>query len=234
MPDKLRRALKAIYYYGKRNYCPCCDHRLRRFIPMFGRTGAMCPVCGAMERHRLVWLYLINKTNLLHKSICILHLAPEDALFKRISNLPNVMYLTGDLSSPKAKTIFDITNMPFRENRFDCLICCHLLEHVPEDLKAMEEMFRVLKHGGWALFQHPIDCNREQTFEDLNVVAPKDREKIFGQKDHVRIYGKDIKARLESAGFVVRIQNYIEEFEEQATQKYGLKRDEIIYFCEKS
>lgn len=234
VPKRFRPLLKAIIYFGNKVNCPCCDGNFRMYMPMFGRSGAMCPVCGAMERHRLIWLYFINKTNLLYKSIRLLHFAPEDALSRKISALDNVKYFCGDLNSPKAKTIMDITNIPHKDETFDCLLCCHLLEHVTDDSKAIRELFRVLRYGGWALLQHPIDQTREKTFENPDIVTPEKRKKIFGQEDHVRIYGNDMKLSLEDAGFNVKVENYIKEFDGAMIFKYGLKRDELIYFCVKN
>ncbi|MFQ6084530.1 MAG: methyltransferase domain-containing protein [Candidatus Aminicenantia bacterium] len=125
----------------------------------------------------------------------------------------------------------DITDIPFPDNHFDCIICCHVLEHVPDDRKAMRELFRILKPGGWAILQSPINLNRDKTFEDPNIVSSEERERVFGQSDHVRIYGRDFKNKLEEVGFVVRVDNYVQKLGDSVIKKYGLMRNEKIYFC---
>ena len=194
----------------------------------------MCPKCGAMERHRLIWLYLKNKTNFFSDNICFLHFAPEEMFSRKFSSLPNIRYVSADLDSPMAMIKMDITNIPCKDETFDALLCCHLLEHVPDDLKAMRELFRILKQGGWAFLQHPIDQRRDKTFEDLNIMTPEERNRVFGQADHVRIYGKDLRYRLEKAGFSVNIENYVSQFNPAMINRYGLKKDEQIYLCVKN
>lgn len=127
----------------------------------------------------------------------------------------------------------DITNINLPDNQFDCIICYHVLEHILDDKKAMKELFRILKPGGWAILQSPVDPNRDETFEDPNVVSPEERERVFGQRDHVRIYGQDYKNRLERAGFTVKLDNYSRELGDNIIKKYGLMKDETIYFCSK-
>jgi SAM-dependent methyltransferase len=127
----------------------------------------------------------------------------------------------------------DITRISLTDNQFDCVICYHVLEHIPDDQKAMRELFRVLKPGGWAILQSPIDFNHDKTFEDPSIVSPDERERFFGQNDHVRIYGRDYKDRLEKAGFVVKVDDYVQQLGDSAIKKYGLMRDEKIHFCSK-
>lgn len=152
---------------------------------------------------------------------------------KKCKALTNLDYISADISSPLAMVKIDITDIPLSDNRFDCIICYHVLEHIPNDQKAMRELFRVLKPGGWGILQSPVDLNRDKTFEDPNIVSPVERERIFGHKDHFRIYGRDYKDRLERVGFTVRLDNYIRDLENNIIKKYGLRKDEIIYFCSK-
>jgi SAM-dependent methyltransferase len=127
----------------------------------------------------------------------------------------------------------NIADIPLPDDQFDCVICYHVLEHIPDDQKAMRELFRVLKPGGWAILQSPIDFNHDKTFEDPSIVSPDERERFFGQNDHVRIYGRDYKDRLEKAGFVVKVDDYVQQLGDSAIKKYGLMRDEKIHFCSK-
>jgi len=126
----------------------------------------------------------------------------------------------------------DITYIPYKHNSFDVILCNHVLEHVVEDQKAIRELFRVLTPGGWAILQCPIDSQRAKTFEDPSITAPHDRARAFGQHDHVRIYGRDYKERLEKAGFTVKVDNYARDLDINVVRKYGLK-DEEIHFCTK-
>jgi len=148
-------------------------------------------------------------------------------------NLTNIDYISADISSPLAMLRMDITNISLADNLFDCIICYHVLEHILDDQRAMRELFRVLKPGAWAILQSPVDNNRDKTFEDQTIISPDEREHAFCQHDHVRIYGRDYKDRLEKAGFVVNVDNYVEKLGERAIKKFGLMRDENIYFCTK-
>ena len=223
----------ALLYWGSRFVCPICEGHFRKFLP-FGvksRANAQCPKCGSLERHRLLWLYLKDRTNFFTDNLRVLEIAPMDFLEHKFQAMPNLDYVSVDLESPIAMVKMDITDMQFPDNCFDCTICCHVLEHIPDDRKAMREIFRVLKPGGWAILQVPIFG--EKTFEDPTITAPEERERVFGQRDHVRIYGLDYKDRLEDAGFIVKVDDYVKELSDDTIKKYGLMRDESIYFCSK-
>ena len=146
--------------------------------------------------------------------------------------MPLLSYVTADLSSSLANIRMDITDIPYKDESFDVVLCNHVLEHVVEDQKAMRELFRVLTQGGWAILNSPTDPRRAKTFEDPNITSPQDRERAFGQEDHVRIYGGDYKERLKKAGFKVTVDNYVKDLDIDIVKKYGLK-DEDIYFCAK-
>ncbi|MFZ2970508.1 MAG: class I SAM-dependent methyltransferase [Minisyncoccia bacterium] len=197
------------------------------------RKNARCPLCKSLERHRLLWLYLKDKTNYFKDSIKVLDVAPTPFFQKMCKKCSNMDYTSVDISSPVAMIKMDITDMDFPDEQFDCILCYHVLEHITDDRKAMKELFRVLKRGGWAIIQSPIDANRNQTFEDNEVTGFSDRERIFGQGNHVRIYGLDYKNRLEEAGFIVRTDDYYHDLPSDISQKYGLLEDEKIYFCMK-
>ncbi len=229
------RSLWSLWYVGNRLICPCCNGHFRNFIT-FGvkpRPNAQCPRCGSLERHRLLWLYLRDKTNFFKDSLKVLDIAPMYFFQQKCKTLSNLNYISADISSPIAMTKMDITNINLPDNQFDCIICYHVLEHIPDDKKAMKQLFRMLKPGGWAILESPVDPHRDETFEDPNVVSPKERERIFGHKDHVRIYAQDYKSRLEMAGFTVELDNYSTELGDNIIKKYGLMKDEIIYFCSK-
>lgn len=219
----------SLLYRGDRVECPFCGGTFRRFMPSVApigriRANVRCPECGARDRNRHLWLYLMNKTNLFTDRLRVLHVAPERILEKRLKSQPNLDYVSIDLDRPRAMVHADITDIPFADDSFDVILCSHVLEHVVDDRKAMRELRRVLKPDGWALVLVPISSRRDQTFEDPTVVSPRDRERLFGQADHVRIYGHDFKARLEEAGFTVRLEDYRSELGEPLAQRYGLRR----------
>ena len=127
----------------------------------------------------------------------------------------------------------DITRIPFADATFDVVLCNHVLEHVMDDGQAMHEVFRVLRPGGWAILQVPIDLQRARTFEDARSVSPEDRERWFLQKGHVRIYGRDYTDRLEAAGFDVRVEFYAKDLPRDLRERYGLRRKRPVYLCTK-
>lgn len=224
-----------LYYMGNRYVCPCCKGHFRKFLP-FGivpRPNARCPWCLSLERHRLIWLYITDRTNLLSDNLRLLHFAPEYILQKKLASLPNLIYISADPNSARAMVKVDITTIPYRDNSFDAILCSHVLEHVIDDQKAMAELFRVLRPGGWAIIQSPVDLERNKTFEAPNATTPEDRLRLFGQSDHVRKYGRDYKDRLEKAGFSVKVDGYVRDLGTDIINKYGLDEDEDIYFCSK-
>ena len=215
--------------------CPCCGGQFRTFLP-YGvrqRPNAMCPGCGSKERHRLLWLYFENRTNLFSQTLRVLHLVPEKSFQKTLASLPTLDCISADLQAGKAMVEMDITNILYETNSFDVILCSHVLEHVVDDRKAMRELFRVLKPGGWEVLHVPIDLEREKTFEDPSIVLPEDRERIFCHWDHVRIYGRDYNDRLEEAGFTLNVHNYARELGADMIKKYGLRKHAGIYFCTK-
>lgn len=227
--------IRSLWYIGGKVACPCCGGRFRKFLPygVHRREGAMCPRCGAMTRHRLLWSFLQENTNLFTDKLRVLHFAPEYVIRKQLISLPNLEYVSADLDSLKAMVKADITHIPFRDETFDVVLCNHVLEHVLDDHAAMRELHRVLVPGGWAILQVPVDRQREETFEDDTIVTPEDRQRCFNQKDHVRIYGLDYKARLKKAKFKVKAVYHARELSEEKRLRYGLRRKQPIYFCTK-
>lgn len=222
----------AIFYRGNNVECPVCESRFRKFLPYgrVSRSNALCPKCLSLERHRLIWLYLKRGTAFFTKEAKMLHVAPEICFMDRFEALPNLDYITADIESPLAKVKMDIHEIPFEADEFDIIFCNHVLEHVDDDMKALSEMRRVLKPGGWAILQvpffHPLP---KTTYEDPSIVGPKEREKAFGQDDHVRMYGEDYGQRLASAGFEVVEERLIEDMSPEEVKRFALPANEIIY-----
>lgn len=231
-------AARSLFFRGNTVFCVCCNGHFRRFFP-YGerkRAGAQCPRCGSLERHRLLWLYLRDRTELWTDQLRLLHIAPEACFQKAFVGLPNLDYLTADLNSRSVMANFDVAHIPYPDEHFDVIICNHVLEHVKDDWQAMRELRRVCKRGGWAILQVPVDPDRAHTFEDPTIVSPGDRERSFGQFDHVRSYGRDYVERLRACGWVVQPERYADSLEPRLVPRYGLTAgfDQDIYFCANS
>jgi SAM-dependent methyltransferase len=227
--------LISIFYKGNNVECPVCNGHFRKFLP-YGNKGLdnrLCPKCLSLERHRLIWLFLNQKTDFFTAQLKVLHIAPEQPFLKKFKRLRNLNYTTADLESPIADVKMDIRDMPFEDNTFDALICNHVLEHIDNELKATKEIFRVLKKGGWAILQVPMDTSIKETFEDLSITNPKDRERLFGQYDHVRLYGRDYPKRLEMSGLKVFPDELVNEIGNELAERYKLDKSELLYFCKK-
>ena len=225
------RPILAFFLKGNTFTDPIDDKSFKSFLPYgYGkqRNSVLSPSTLSLERHRLLWLYLKNETNFFSTEKSVLHFAPEQCFLKRFKNLKNLKYTTTDLESPIADVKADICNLPFQNNEFDVILCNHVLEHIPDDTKAMQELYRVLKVGGYGVFQIPQDLNRDSTFEDDTITDKKERAKIFGQYDHVRIYGRDYFEKLRSIGFKVEEVDYTATLSEEDITKYCLAKGEII------
>jgi SAM-dependent methyltransferase len=220
------------FFLGGNNFTDPIDGKsFKSFLPYgYGkqRNNVLSPSTLSLERHRLLWLYLQNETDFFTAQKKVLHFAPEQSFYKRFKRMPNLDYTTTDLNSPLADVKADICHLPFQENAFDIIFCNHVLEHIPNDTKAMQELYRVLKPNGFGVFQIPQDLNREKTFEDNSITDKKERAKIFGQYDHVRIYGRDYFDKLRSVGFKVEEVDYTNKLSEDDIFKYCLQKGEII------
>jgi SAM-dependent methyltransferase len=222
-----------FFYKGDTVQCPICEKNYRQFLP-YGRINprpnALCPNCLSLERHRLIWLYLKEQTNFFSTKLDVLHIAPEPCFMKRFEKQHGEKYITADIESPLAKVKMDIHQIPFPENHFDVVLCNHVLEHVADDIKAMREIHRVLKPGGWAIMQVPFFSPvPETTYEDASITNPREREKAFGQDDHVRMFGKDYAQRIARAGLKAE-EN---EFAKTHSERFGISKNEIIYIGKK-
>ena len=227
----LRRRWVRLCYRGTAVECPCCGHEWAAFVPDWNRPHAICPGCGAHERHRTLWLYLSELLQTEAAPLELLHFAPEHALRTQLASLPDVRYVTCDLDPAGVDVGADITALPFADGSFDAIVCSHVLEHVADDRAAMGELRRVLRPGGWALVMVPVDPARSQTYEDPQITMPADRERAFWQHDHLRLYAPDIADRLRQAGLEVRSECAVESLPAGAARRHGLLEDELIFHC---
>ena len=245
IPDVIKKQIMLLRHAGNKYKCPICGNKAKDFYPIghdvpvltekqvsgAGLRNAGCYKCKSSDRERLIYTYLVEKIDLLNqpKNTRILHLAPEKNISRILHNHEFSHYVCGDLFTPgyhypEYVRNMNVLDIPFEDDYFDLIICNHLLEHVPNDVDAMKELYRVLKPGGQAILQVPFSKNSEKTFEDYSVTDPAEREMVFGQFDHVRIYGEDYFERLESVGFTMKRINISEEF-----SKYGVAKEEDIF-----
>lgn len=252
VPKHLRTALKysllRIRHYGMAYYCPVCGSHTRDQLPLgfdlevirekqivgAGVRITLCPVCHASDRIRLLYLFLRAKTNLFTDPLRVLHFAPEPSLEHIIRKQKRTDYLTADLYQEGVMEKIDITAIPYPNGSFDAILCNHVLEHIPDDSRAMAELFRVLRPGGWAVLQVPFSRVLEKTYENPGYTSKEDRETYFGHWDHVRIYGKDYPKKLQSAGFSVEEFSWVKAPEAIFhDDRLNLNRDELVFFCRK-
>ncbi len=230
----LARPVLASWLKGSTYIDPIDGKSFRKFLPYgYGeqRPNVLSPSTLSLERHRLLWLYLKNETDFFTAPKKVLHMAPEQCFLSLFKKLPNIDYITADLYSPIVDIKADILALPFKDNSFDIVFCNHVLEHIEDDKKAMNELYRVLKPGGMGIFQVPQDLKLENTYEDFNIITPEERAKHFGQYDHVRIYGKDYFERLRNIGFLVNEIDYSITLSAEEVDKYRLAKGEILPVC---
>lgn len=227
-----------IIYKGDKVECPVCEKSFRKFLSygsnVASRDNVLCPYDLTLERHRLMWLYLKRKSDFFTKpNIKVMHIAPEQCFHKRFKNQKNLDYTTGDLLSPIADLHFDLHDIPLPDNQYEVIFCNHVMEHVEDDLRCMQELYRIMKPGGWGIMQVPIDSNRDTTYEDKSITSPEEREKHFWQYDHVRLYGTNYPKRLEEAGFKVEAIDFKDELTAAEFERYRLQKSELLYVVSK-
>jgi SAM-dependent methyltransferase len=232
----LVRPFVAFFMRGNTYTDPIDGKSYRRFLP-YGyakvRENVLAPGTLSLERHRLFWLYLKNETAFFSAPLRVLHFAPEQAFVKKFKKQKNLTYTTTDLNSPIADVKADICDLPFKDHSFDFIICNHVLEHIPNDTKAMQELYRVLAPSGTAIVQVPYDTKREITFEDNTITDQSERTRIFGQYDHLRVYGMDYFKKLSSIGFEVNALDYTSGMSSDDIERYRLCKGELLPVCKK-
>lgn len=226
-----------LFFKGDQFQDPIDGKSYRKFLPYgYGkqRENALSPGTLSLERHRQMWLYLQNETDFFTKNYKVLHIAPEQEFLRKFKKMKNLDYISADLFSPIVDVKADILHLPFENESFDVIFCNHVLEHIEDDRKAMSELFRVMKKGGWGIVQVPMKNSLEKTYEDFAIKDPKERQKHFGQYDHVRWYGMDYFDRLKSVGFEADANFYSQKFSKEKIRKFGLRENEILPIVSKS
>jgi SAM-dependent methyltransferase len=237
LPKSWRPVGAGIYWWGLRNYCPVCGWHTRSFRPLKVNPTfkERCTRCGALSRHRFLWLYLMNRTNLFRDRLKVLHFAPEPCFSVHFSKFSNLDYTTADVDggyTPGMEKL-DLMSIEKPANSYDVVLAIHVLEHVEDDAKAIREVYRVLKPGGWAILNPHMDLSMEKTFEDPTVTSPEERERLFHQDDHYRVYGRDLRDRFEAGGFNVKVENYMESLDQRTIEKSFLDTPGAVFFCKK-
>ncbi|MBF8456308.1 class I SAM-dependent methyltransferase [Kaistella sp. G5-32] len=227
----LARPLIVQFFKGDKFTDPVDGKSYRKFLPYgYGkqRENALSPGTLSLERHRQMWLYLQNETDFFTKNYKVLHIAPEQEFLRKFKKMKNLDYISADLYSPIVDVKADILDLPFEDESFDIVFCNHVLEHIEDDKKAMSELFRVMRKGGWGIFQVPMKNSLEKTYEDFTIKDPKERQKHFGQYDHVRWYGMDYFDRLKNVGFEADINFYSRKFSRDERERFSLMENEIL------
>jgi len=228
--------LRALFFIGNKYTFPCCGWKLRAFSyggTLFKvRPLGYCPRCNSKARHRRWWLFLQENTNLFIDHLRLLQVSPNYCLSRRFSKFPNINYIGADYYNHRNISIkMDLPATPIISETFDAILCIHVLEHIQDDRKAIHELYRVLKQGGWAGISSPIRLD-QNTYEDSTITSPEERKRAFGESVHVRYYGYDLKDRIEEAGFHAKFYPG-KDVDQLCREKYGLRDDENIFFCTK-
>jgi len=230
-----RDLFRRLRHAGRRRYCPVCRASVSQFVATRGRPDAVCPVCGSLERHRAVWMFLNDEAELAKRKRRLLHVAPEACYRRILERWSHLDYVTMDLTAPDVMLRADLTNLELDDAQFDLVLCNHVLEHIPDDRSAMSEVHRILRPGGAALFTVPRfgPARPEQTEEGGPYLDAEGRLERFGHPGHVRQYGRDLEQRLRDAGFDVEHRIHAAELPPAERTRLGIRNGYPILFCRK-
>lgn len=217
------RKVYSVFYLGKNVHCPVCENNFSKFI-VLNDSDLKCPRCGSISRQRRLWLILMNEIKPGNKDT-VLHLSPSRSIQWRLKNNSLFNYVTSDYEKGRGvDKNYDLTSINETYETYSVIICYHILEHIPDDRKAMTELHRILKPNGILIVQSPFQPGN--IYEDFNITSPPERLKYFGQEDHVRVYSVEgLKQRLEQTGFKVQVKSFTED------DYLGLQGNEVVLFC---
>lgn len=224
----IRFFIRGFFYSGSKVTCVCCNKSFTKFLPHGNvkRQNAVCPSCNTLERNRVLYLYLRDRTNFFYDKLSVLHFAPENKLERIFRKMKNLRYISGDINPELAMQQIDIQSIGFPDNHFDVIICSHVLGHVPDEFKALSELRRVIKPDGSVIIMTKIYEDLSATFEASGMNNAEAQE-IF------RKHGKDFPERLKNGGFEVTIIDLAKDVGNLASAKYGLGENELIYLCKR-
>ena len=232
-----RRIYALIFFTGSKYGCPICDRSFRKFFPyregLEVKENVFCPYCGSAERHRLEFLFFSQYTNIFSRKNKVLHFAPEPIFTEYFCKNHSIEYISGYIEKGRAMCVMDITDIQFEDGRFDYIICNHVLEHVLDEKKALSEIKRVLKPRGKAIITVPISYTSETTLE-RPTSSDQERLELYGQHDHVRLYGADFPDRLRNFGFEVETFSAGIEISSEMVEQYRLNKGETVYIAIKA
>lgn len=243
MPSSFRLNLRILFlqirgwwYRGDKYFCPCCGGRYATFLPMTdgasNRENVVCPGCGAVERHRLLRLFLKEQTDIYTKNHSVLYFAPELGIQNHLRKQSNIEYLSTDIDSALAMQTFDIMDIPHPDKAFSMIFCSHVLAHVKNDKKALQELFRILKSDG-VLIMFDMPSENPKTLEFDHIKKTEERLEAYGQSDRWRLYGQDFVSRIEEVGFQVEVNNYAKKLPKNILEDYRISVKDKIYLCRK-
>lgn len=227
------------------HYCILCGKKIEEFLPsgveaelfrnhrIVGggvRKHAACPNCGCIDRHRWCMFVLMHDTSILNRPCTVLHFAPENGIARLIGTNKECRYYSADLISGRAMMQMDLREIFFQDSVFDYIIANHVLEHVKDEKSVIDELKRVLKQDGVMILSFPV-CLDQDTFEESDILTEEERLSYFGQEDHVRLYGRDFKERLESYGLSVEVKIPEQELSHEEIKKYGFIQNDMILLC---
>lgn len=222
--EPILRKCYAVTKQGSNHECVICDFKASDWVQL-PNNDLLCLNCGSLARDRRLWQLV--KENYIKNDIQILDFSPSRPLFRKWKKEKNVNHIASDLSGDfMADVAYDITQIVEKENTFDLIICYHILEHVIDDVKAMSELYRVLKPNGTVLIQTPF--KEGEIYEDYSITSEAERLLHFGQEDHVRVYSVEgLKTRLESVGFDVIVNRF------ERDTYLGFSANEIVILASK-
>lgn len=219
-------------------HCPICGYKGFTFLP-FGlekRPNAICQVCRSKERQRLAALQL-EKLDL-RDGFRLLHVAPDPELsffLKRRNSLveTKIDKRVSGYTYPKSTITMDLTSLTFEDGSFDLVLCLHVLSYIEDDIKAINELYRVLSKDGVVLITIPQDLSKQKTFSSDKIIDKQDRHKLYGHPDVIRLYGRDFAERLSTVGFEVNEFAVASNFSHNEIFKYGLINNDSIFIAKK-
>lgn len=240
MLEKLKRFVRKYALRGRNVHCCLCNKKFITFLPAGDemRAHARCPGCYAIDRHRQLWLTIAPILENVTKPVRLLHIAPEKPLAARLRKMKHVQYDAIDKFEkgyhyPGSVRNMDLTALSFADNAFDIFLCSHVLEHIQDDKKAMQELYRVLKPGGEGFIMVPYFPELDATYEDASILTPEQRKIKFGQHDHVRKYGADLVQKLNAIGFEVEVLSIENKYIGAEKIRLGLMHAEPVFHVRK-